>query len=387
MITGVDLVEWQLRVAGGEPLPAPQTNFSTPRGHAFEARIYAEDASSNFMPSTGQIKLLKLPTLNDGVRVETGIRQGDEISVYYDPMIAKLVVWSEDRSSALMKLRQSLSEYRIAGVKTNLDYLVRLASHSQFESGHIYTDFIGDHSDELQPRLINDESQKTLLANVAALSLMIDELSNNSYSSSFVSNDVHSPFANRQLLGSSYGQHNLKLLSNDKTFNVRIEIKSKKVYLIQDADEMVEVEVDYDANQGQLTLSNLENGTRQTFQVSIYKDRMCTVHSKQYGSIDYELESPSFVNSKAERNSGSSTTFDGQHILSPMPAIVENILVKQGDTVKDGDTLAIVTAMKMAHTIKASFGDSNQARQVEQVFHKPGDNIAKGAKILKFSDN
>jgi 3-methylcrotonyl-CoA carboxylase alpha subunit len=114
MVTGTDLVEWQIRVARGETLPLKQEDVPL-RGHAFEARIYAEDPKNNFMPGAGKLKFLQPPsTLNDpNIRVETGVEEGDQVSVYYDPLIAKLVVWSNDRSSALQKFRYALANYKV----------------------------------------------------------------------------------------------------------------------------------------------------------------------------------------------------------------------------------------------------------------------------------
>lgn len=116
MVTGTDLVEWQIRVARGEKLPLRQEDIPL-RGHAFEARIYAEDPAGNFMPGAGKLKFLQPPRVQPGdqanMRVETGVEEGDEVSVHYDPLIAKLVVWSNDRRSALEKFRNALSHYRV----------------------------------------------------------------------------------------------------------------------------------------------------------------------------------------------------------------------------------------------------------------------------------
>ena len=114
MVTGTDLVEWQIRVARGEPLPLKQEEIPL-RGHAFEARIYAEDPNNNFMPGAGKLKYLQPPLVgNDpNVRVETGVEEGDEVSVHYDPLIAKYVVWGEDRKSALQKFRYGLANYKV----------------------------------------------------------------------------------------------------------------------------------------------------------------------------------------------------------------------------------------------------------------------------------
>ena len=113
MVTNTDLVEWQIRVARGEKLPLKQEEIPL-KGHAFEARIYAEDPNNNFMPGAGKLKYLQTPLAQDPtIRVETGVLEGDEVSVHYDPLIAKLVVWSNDRQSALQKLRYSLADYKV----------------------------------------------------------------------------------------------------------------------------------------------------------------------------------------------------------------------------------------------------------------------------------
>ncbi|MAD54283.1 MAG: 3-methylcrotonyl-CoA carboxylase, partial [Idiomarinaceae bacterium] len=115
MITGLDLVEWQLMVASGDSLPLTQ-DAVTVNGHAFEARIYAEDPANDFLPSTGTIRHLRTPAVNAGVRIDTGVEQGDEISSFYDPMIAKLIVWDTDRDRALLKLQRALKQYRVTGL-------------------------------------------------------------------------------------------------------------------------------------------------------------------------------------------------------------------------------------------------------------------------------
>ncbi|CAL1293226.1 unnamed protein product, partial [Larinioides sclopetarius] len=148
MITGTDLVEWQLRIAAGEKLHITQEDLKI-RGHAFEARIYAEDPEENFMPGAGHLSRLFTPQVSEDIRIETGVREGDDVSVHYDPMIAKLVVWGPDRRSALMKLHSALSEYNIVGVKTNVKFLMQLAKHEEFALGNVHTDFIPQHEKEI----------------------------------------------------------------------------------------------------------------------------------------------------------------------------------------------------------------------------------------------
>ena len=148
MITGLDLVEWQLRIASGEPLPT-----TTPRlhGHAIEVRIYAEDPDRDFMPATGRLTLLQAPDASPHVRIDTGVRQGDAITIHYDPMIAKLVVWDETRPAAVQRLQRALSGYAAVGVTTNLALLRRIAGHPDFAAGQFDTGFIARNEAALLP--------------------------------------------------------------------------------------------------------------------------------------------------------------------------------------------------------------------------------------------
>ena len=151
MITGLDLVEWQFRVADGEKLPLAQAEVAL-KGHAVEARIYAEDPARKFFPSPGKLQTLRFPSESTYIRVESGVREGDEVTIYYDPMIAKLVAWGEDRSIALGRLAQALSEVNIEGVKTNTVFLERIARHPAFARGEVETGFIERHLSDLVPQ-------------------------------------------------------------------------------------------------------------------------------------------------------------------------------------------------------------------------------------------
>jgi 3-methylcrotonyl-CoA carboxylase alpha subunit len=148
MITGQDLVEWQLRVAAGEPLPLKQEQLSI-TGHAIEARLYAEDPERGFLPSTGTIRHFGIPAEGPHVRVDTGVRSGDVISPYYDPMIAKLIVWDSDRPSAVRRLAAALGECEIAGIRSNAGFLRAIATHPAFAAAELETGFIARHADAL----------------------------------------------------------------------------------------------------------------------------------------------------------------------------------------------------------------------------------------------
>ncbi|MBL6457899.1 biotin/lipoyl-binding protein [Belnapia sp. T6] len=149
MVTGLDLVEWQLRIAAGEPLP--QTEAPAPHGHSVEVRLYAEDPAQDFRPSTGPLRRFRLPAPAFDLRIESGVVQGDAITPYYDPMIAKLVAWGPDRRAALARLSAALVECRVAGITSNLGFLGRLAAHPAMLAAELDTGFALRHAADLQP--------------------------------------------------------------------------------------------------------------------------------------------------------------------------------------------------------------------------------------------
>jgi 3-methylcrotonyl-CoA carboxylase alpha subunit len=168
MITGQDLVEWQLRVAAGEALPLRQTEIAM-RGHAIEARIYAETPGRDFLPAAGRIRYLQLPELDAGVRVDTGVRCGDDIGINYDPMIAKLIVHGSDRETALARLAQALPQYQVLGLNTNLGFLAKLASMPEFVAADFDTSFIATHHQRLFAADEKQFKQALVLAAAAML--------------------------------------------------------------------------------------------------------------------------------------------------------------------------------------------------------------------------
>src|SRR5258708_11324120 len=148
-VTGIELVEWQLRVAAGEPLPLSQEEIVL-RGHAIEARLYAENPATGFLPSTGTLHALHLPE-GGGVRVDSGVRAGDRVSPFYDAMIAKVIAWGEDRETARARLHRALADTALIGVATNLDFLARVASDPEFSAGRVDTGFIERRAARLGP--------------------------------------------------------------------------------------------------------------------------------------------------------------------------------------------------------------------------------------------
>uniref|UniRef100_A0A669D1Y4 Methylcrotonyl-CoA carboxylase subunit n=1 Tax=Oreochromis niloticus TaxID=8128 RepID=A0A669D1Y4_ORENI len=206
MITGTDLVEWQLRVAAGERLPLLQEDIML-RGHSFEARIYAEDPNNDFLPGAGPLLHLSTPSPDQHTRIETGVREGDEVSAHYDPMIAKLVVWGEDRSAALKKLRYCLRHHCVLGLNTNIDFLLNLSGHPEFEAGNVSTSFIPQHYADLFP---TPKAPSGATICQAALGLILQE---RNHTLGFTQNPF-SPF------GSSSGWRNNILFNRNVTLQV-----------------------------------------------------------------------------------------------------------------------------------------------------------------------
>ena len=150
LVTGQDLVAWQLKVAAGEPLPATQDQLSL-RGHALEARLYAEDPGKGFLPATGRLHRLRFPEESAHVRVDAGVRQGDVITMHYDPMMAKIIVWDEDRARCLQRMSDALRQIEVDGVATNIGFLAAVVAHPAFRAANLDTGFIERHRAELLP--------------------------------------------------------------------------------------------------------------------------------------------------------------------------------------------------------------------------------------------
>uniref|UniRef100_A0AAX7SZ33 Methylcrotonoyl-CoA carboxylase subunit alpha, mitochondrial n=1 Tax=Astatotilapia calliptera TaxID=8154 RepID=A0AAX7SZ33_ASTCA len=293
MITGTDLVEWQLRVAAGERLPLLQEDIML-RGHSFEARIYAEDPNNDFLPGAGPLLHLSTPPPDQHTRIETGVREGDEVSAHYDPMIAKLVVWGEDRSAALKKLRYCLRQYNIVGLNTNIDFLLNLSGHPEFEAGNVSTSFIPQHYAELFP---TPKAPSGATICQAALGLILQE---RNHTLGFTQNPF-SPF------GSSCGWRNNILFNR----NVTLQVGDK---------------------------SNCQRA------VTALSDVFTS--ALQEGSSQVSVPVP-----KYRAGVGGSGAQGGA--VAPMTGTIEKVLVKAGDKVTVGDPLMVMIAMKMEHTIRA----------------------------------
>ena len=365
MISGQDLVEWQLRVAAGEKLPKTQQQLEL-NGHAFEARIYAEDPNNDFLPATGKLTLLQTPIENEHVRIDTGVRQGDEVSVYYDPMIAKLIVWDETREKALKRLSKALSEYRINGVTTNIDFLYNLVTSKPFIEEDIDTSFIEKNND-----LIFHDTKQALQNElpIAALYLVLS-IQKKAQQSAQQSSDPNSPWhnANAWRLNEAH-THTLVLAHNDTEYTVEVEQKrqgSDAYYLININSEQFDCQgmmkdniivVDINGHRSQATISVDEN------KLSLYRAN---------GVFNFIHILPDCGQHENDDNHGSLT--------APMNGTMVSVLVKTGDSVVKGQSLVIMEAMKMEHTIKAPSDGT-----INEIFFQAGEMVDGGAELLAFS--
>src|SRR5699024_939333 len=190
MVTGLDLVEWQLRVAAGEPLPLAQDAIAR-RGHAIEVRLYAEDPEAGFLPGSGRLDRLALPPASEHVRVDSGVVEGDTVTIFYDPMIAKLIVHAHDRPAALARLREALARCVIEGPKSNVAFLERLARHPAVVEASIDTGWLDRNPEALLPAA--EPPAPAALAAAATAALLHQERSSRTAAAG--SPEPHSPWA------------------------------------------------------------------------------------------------------------------------------------------------------------------------------------------------
>lgn len=331
MISGQDLVEWQLRVANGEPLPCTQDQLNI-KGHAFEARIYAEDPEHDFLPSTGRLTVLQAPLETGHVRIDSGVTQGDEISVFYDPMITKLVVWDIDRERALERLIQALSEYKIAGVTTNIPFLYNLASSQAFRRGDVNTGFIEEHEDEIFHRRQADLDYAAPLAAQAILAAR----KNTAQDLAEQSNEPNSPW---HLV-------NHWRISDNSPQQINITVGTEQV-------EVMTADSSLPAN---IKLVSDESGFKLFTPNGVFH---CAVTQPDLG-LDQAQES-------------------GGNLAAPMNGTVVTLLVDVGATVAKGETLMVMEAMKMEHSIVAPSDG-----KVSEFFYQPGELVDGGAELLAF---
>ncbi|MBV9418677.1 MAG: biotin/lipoyl-binding protein, partial [Alphaproteobacteria bacterium] len=318
-ITGTDLVEWQLRVASGETLPKTQEQLRID-GHAIEVRLYAEDPQNGFLPSIGTLERFQLR--DDHVRVDTGVREGDAVTPFYDPMIAKVIAHAPTREAAAAKLADALSEAFIAGLKTNNAFLIRALRHKDFISGEVDTGFIARHEADLIPPVHVPEDAYQMAAHA--------------------------------MMHETWRQDGDAWDSNDAFRNSGA------------ASQFVDFVVD--GKRHAVALPGLPLSHNTDFKRLANGDVAVMEHGETWVLKPYDP----FAEADA---AGAST----DKIVTPMPGKIIQLLVKPGEAVKKGQPLAILEAMKMEHTLAAPADAKVRSVEVSQ-----GDQVPEATVVVRF---
>jgi len=354
MITGQDLVEWQLRVAAGESLPLQQQQIVL-QGHALEARIYAENPQREFMPAAGQIGYLKLPGLNAGVRVDTGVRCGDTIGINYDPMIAKLIVHGPDRATAVARLAHALQQYQILGLHTNLGFLSRLVAMPEFGAADFDTGFIATHHDRLFAH--DDEGfNHALVLAAAAMLPALDTRANFRVG--------NSPWDCRnQWRMNLQASQRVRLEHDGAQYEVVIERRHNGWNFICNGIDYLLDGCWVDAQRMRIEV----NGEVVEFPVLREQDSIALIDQGQAFKFDL---------ANAKHDAGG-VAADADHPRAPMSGAVVALPVAVGDTVEPGTTLVVIEAMKMEHAIVAQLDAS-----VGEILVAVGEQVEEGDTLI-----
>ena len=366
MITGLDLVEWQLRVAAGEALPMSQEQLQI-RGHALEARIYAEDPDKGFLPSIGRLLHLAPPEESLHVRIDTGIEEGDEITPHYDPMLAKLIVWDENRDKALARMLAALARYRVVGVANNIDFLSRLVSCPAFVDADLDTGLIERERELLFPELHQPPAQAWL---VAALAELLGE-ARQAKRAAESNNDPWSPWHSRDgWRVNSAAQRSLRLRYGEQEQTIAVSYAADGYGLTLDGQTTKASGQLGEGGpmSGQLRLDL--DGLRLTATVIAAGERRHVfLHGRAYV---FARVDPLF-------HAGAGAGMAGG-LTAPMPGKVIALLAEPGSQVALGAPLLILEAMKMEHTISAP-----AAGTVKAYHCAVGEQVDDGAELVDFA--
>jgi 3-methylcrotonyl-CoA carboxylase alpha subunit len=355
MITGLDLVEWQIRIAANEPLPCSQEEIQV-KGHAIECRIYAEDPRQGFLPSMGQLHFLSEP-IGEGIRLDSGVRLNTQISMYYDPMMAKLIAWGNDRAQALDRLEQALNHYAIGGVNTNIPFLQAIIQHPLFIKASISTDFLSEHPIDM-PTV--DPKRGLLMAASVDYLHQWSSITDSVYLDTFAwQMHLQSHWTSRYCIdGQRYelritpiNSHELTVALGEELLNLKISLKTnplhgEQVLCIADGNTDWEALVE--------TLAT---------QVNFYTES---------GPITVARDTFQHLNTES--------TLKGQ-LTAPMPATIVAILKNKGDTLKAGEGIMVLEAMKMEHTIHAPSDGL-----LVDIFYGIGAQVNEGAELVAIKE-
>ena len=361
MITGVDLVEWQLRVAAGEPLPRAQGEL-TPSGHAIEARLYAESPARGFLPATGRLAHLRWPETDRHTRVDSGVRQGDRVTRHYDPLLAKIIVWGGDRPDAVRRLRRALRQSEVAGVTSNLSFLTALAEHSAFAGGALDTGFIERQGAALVPAPEAASDQVLALASLAELLHRRGQ----ARARALRSGDPHSPWQGTsgwRLNGPAFdrlvfldGARIVAVTVHGLTDGYRLELPGGTLRArgTLGADGALYAELD-----GRRLAARV---VREAAGLTL----LCGAEPHRLGLHD------ALAAARPAETAGGRLT-------APMPGKIIEVKVTPGQTVSRGAPLIVLEAMKMEHSIAAPADG-----RVTGVRFAVGDLVEEGAELILF---
>ena len=358
MVTGTDLVEWQLRVAAGEPLPLVQTDLSM-TGHAVEARIYAEDPERGFLPATGTLAHLATPPESGHVRIDSGVREGDAITSWYDPMIAKVIAHGEDRGMALDRLAGALREFEVAGVATNVPFLSRLVGEPGFRAGDVDTGLIERGLDALLSR---GPVPAPVLAAAAmhAAGALAEPLDGSTWG------DPWSTLTGWRSWGAAEQRVHLEI--DGEAVEVPVAFLEDGSCRIGVADtSLVARLVRRDGARVVLDLSERMVSVR----VLSADDGLRVLHDGRTYSValpDRAVEDGDAAGALA-------------HVTAPLPGKIVKVAVRSGETVARGATLVVLEAMKMELSV-----DAPREGIVDEITISEGDQVVEGAVLVTFAN-
>ncbi len=344
-ITGLDLVEWQLRVAAGEPLPLRQDEIPL-TGHAFEARIYAEDPAKNFLPAPGPLLHVAFA---DSARIDTGVRGGDRISAHYDPMIAKLTTHATSRTEALFRLRRALGATHISGTATNLGFLRALCLDPDFAAGRMDTGLIGRRQEALTHVGPPDDAA-ALFAAMAALDL-----------------DPARPRFGFRLWGSA--SRRVELVSGGELVARDLRLLGPGHIAVEEGERSVTFEA----------VTVAADGMRARLGGRNLHARVARVGSAVSVLLDGRITDFTVIDPLAVESSGGAGE---NRITAPMTGLVRSLPVEAGAIVAKGDILVVIETMKMEHSLRAATDGV-----VEAVHCAVGDTVRDGALLVEFAPN